>query len=133
MVRIRLARVGLKRQASYRLVIIDRERQRDGKFIEIVGFYNPRTRPETIEVQEHRVLYWLSVGAQPSDSAEVVLKKNGTRARFERLRKGESIEALAAEAASAKEAAAPISPKTRYPAPVKSAQKADAVDEAAGA
>lgn len=129
MVRIRLTRVGSKRQPSYRIVIIDRERARDSRYIEAIGFYNPRTQPATMELKEDRVLYWLSVGAQPSDTVTRILKTTGTMDRFARLRAGESIEALAAEAAEAKTAAAPVSPKTRYPAPLKSAKKAEAVTE----
>lgn len=117
MVRIRLRRVGLKKQPSYRIVVADKERSRDGKIIENIGFYNPRTRPDTITVQEDRALYWLSVGAQPSEAVEVLLRKTGTLDRFARLRKGEAIEALAAEAVAAAEKAGPISPKTQFPAP----------------
>jgi len=124
MVRIRLRRVGLKKQPSYRIVVADKERARDGKIIESIGFYNPRTRPDTITIQEDRALYWLSVGAQPSEAVEVLLRKTGTTDRFARLRKGETIEALAAEAQAAAEGAAAISPKTQFPAPIKSTRKA---------
>lgn len=124
MLKIRLTRVGLKRQPSYRIIINESEKARDSRYLEAVGFYNPRTQPETVTVKEDRVLYWLSVGAQPTESVEKLLTKSGTLARFERLRKGETIEALAAEAQAEAEKAAPISPKTRYPAPVKSAKKA---------
>nr|PZN57081.1 MAG: 30S ribosomal protein S16 [Chloroflexota bacterium] len=117
MVRIRLRRVGLKKQPSYRIVVTDQRSPRDGDFIEIVGHYNPRTRPSTDEVNEARVLYWLSVGAQPTDSVATILRRTGTLDRFARLRKGESLEALVAEAEAARAAAAPVSPKTRYPSP----------------
>lgn len=114
MIRIRLSRKGLKGQPVYRIVITDQRKQRDGGFIEIIGHYNPRTRPQTDIIDEARALYWLSVGAQPSDSAAQILKRNGTMDRFARLRKGETIEALAAEAASK---AVTVNPKTSYPAP----------------
>jgi small subunit ribosomal protein S16 len=123
MVRIRLRRVGAKGQPSYRIVAADQRRSRNGRYIEVLGSYNPRTQPETIEINEARMLHWLSVGAQPSDSVEILLKKNGTLDRFARLRQGETIEALAAEAAAAKESAAPINPKTRYLAPLQAAHK----------
>jgi small subunit ribosomal protein S16 len=97
LVRLRLRRVGAKRQPSYRIVAADSESPRDGRFIEVVGFYNPRTDPTTLEINEARALYWLSVGAQPSDTVKRLLNNNGTWDRFERLRQGESIEALAAE------------------------------------
>jgi len=118
MVRIRLRRVGLKKQPSYRIVVTDRESPRDGRYIEIIGFYNPRTEPITMDLQEDRALYWLSVGAQPSEPVERILNKLGTKARFERLRKGESIETLVAEAAAEKAARGPQSPKTRRESPV---------------
>ena len=103
MLRIRLRRVGGKKQPSYRMVVAESTSPRDGKFVEIVGFYNPRTEPETITVKEERVLYWLSVGAQPSDSLTRLLKKAGTLARFERMKAGESVEALVEEAAAAEQ------------------------------
>lgn len=124
MVRIRLTRVGLKRQASYRIVIMDRESRRDSRYIESIGFYNPRTQPETVKIKEDRALYWLSVGAQPSDPVAHMLKKRGTYDRLARLRAGESIEVLAAEAQPYDAAAEAISAKTRFPAPVHAAKKA---------
>src|SRR5947209_6581574 len=98
MVRIRLRRVGLKKQASYRIVVADHESPRDGRYIEIIGFYNPRTDPAQVDLKEDRALYWLSVGAQPSEPVARMLKNLGTTDRLARLRKGETIEALAAEA-----------------------------------
>ncbi|NJM52658.1 MAG: 30S ribosomal protein S16 [Blastocatellia bacterium] len=100
MVRIRLRRMGSKKQAQYRIVVTDREAPRDGAFIETIGLYNPRTEPSTIQVQEDRALYWMKVGAQPSDSAAQLLKKLGTLDRFARLMKGEAPETLLAEAAA---------------------------------
>jgi small subunit ribosomal protein S16 len=117
MVRIRLRRIGLKKQASYRIVIVDQRASRNGGFIENVGNHNPRTEPPTDNVDEARVLYWLSVGAQPSEAVVYILKRTGTMERFERLRKGETIEALVQEAAAAKAAATAVSPKTSRPAP----------------
>jgi small subunit ribosomal protein S16 len=115
MVRIRLRRQGFKRQPSYRIVVTDKRNARDGAYLEVIGHYNPRTRPATEIVQEDRALYWLSVGAQPSDSVERIFKHTGTQARYERMRKGEAVETLVAEA----EANRPELPsqKTRYPAP----------------
>jgi small subunit ribosomal protein S16 len=113
MVRIRLRRVGLKKQPSYRIVVTDRESPRDGRYIEIVGFYNPRTEPPQMEVKEDRVLHWLSVGAQPSEPVAHILEKTGTKARFDRMKKGEPVEALVAEAAAEIAARPPQSLKTR--------------------
>lgn len=117
MVRIRLRRVGLKKQPSYRIVVTDQRSPRDGAFIENIGHYNPRTRPSTDVVNEARALYWLSVGAQPTDSVASILRRTGTLDRFARLRQGEPMEALVAEAEAARAAAEPVSPKTRYPSP----------------
>ena len=126
MVRIRLRRVGLKKQPSYRIVVANQESPRNGRYIEIIGFYNPRTEPIQMDLKEDRALYWLSVGAQPSEAVESILKRTGTLERFARLKKGETIEALAAEAATAKASAAPVSPKTSRPSPAagESAKKA---------
>lgn len=109
MVRIRLRRVGAKKQPSYRVVVADSRSPRDGRFVEVIGFYNPRTEPETVTIEEERALHWLSVGAQPSRAVVRLLKNQGTLARFERLKQGESLEALLAEAA---QAAAELSPET---------------------
>ena len=106
MLRLRLRRVGRKKQPSYRIVVAESTSPRDDKSVETVGFYNPRTEPETLQLLEERALYWLSVGAQPSESVARLLKNNGTLERLARLRAGESLEALAAEAGGAAPAAA---------------------------
>ena len=98
MLRIRLRRVGAKKQASFRVVVADQRAPRDGRFVEIIGHYNPRTDPIAFRIDEERALYWLSQGAQPSDAVERLLKKSGTRDRLSRLQAGESLEALVAEA-----------------------------------
>ncbi|HKJ27127.1 MAG TPA: 30S ribosomal protein S16, partial [Anaerolineales bacterium] len=112
MVRLRLRRVGRKKQPSYRIVAADREAPRDGRFLEIVGFYNPRTEPETVTLKEDRVFHWLSVGAQPSDAVARILKTVGAMDRYERFKAGEDVEKLMEEAEAAEEARTG-SPKTR--------------------
>jgi small subunit ribosomal protein S16 len=97
MVRIRLRRVGLKGQASYRIVVADKESPRDGRFLEILGFYNPRTEPATISVKEDRVYDWMSKGAQPTESVAQLFRTNGLLDRFARFKTGESVETLLAE------------------------------------
>ncbi len=72
MVRIRLRRVGMKGQPSYRIVAAEKEKPRDGRFLEILGFYNPRTEPSTVEVKEDLIYKWLKNGAQPSDSVKQI-------------------------------------------------------------
>ena len=106
MLRIRLRQVGAKRQRSYRIVVADRRSPRDGKFIESIGYYNPRTEPITFHINEERALYWLSRGAQPSEPVERLLRKAGTLDRFARLQAGEPLEELLAEAKRESEAKA---------------------------
>ena len=130
MVKLRLRRVGAKKQASFRIVATDSRSPRDGRFIEVVGFYNPRTEPETVQVKEDRALHWLSVGAQPTEAVARLLKKMGTLERYERLKKGESVETLVAEAEAAAEAAPDISPKTRRDPGKAAAKKAEKPAEA---
>lgn len=103
MVRIRLRRVGARNQPSYRIVAADKEAKRDGKFLEILGFYNPRTDPPTVEVKEDRVYDWLRKGAQPSEAVEKIFRMIGLWERYERFKKGEPLEQLLAEAAEALE------------------------------
>jgi small subunit ribosomal protein S16 len=75
MVRIRLRRTGKTKQPSYRLVVADQRSPRDGKFIEIIGHYNPVRQPKVLEVDAERARYWIGVGAQPSDTVVRLLKK----------------------------------------------------------
>jgi small subunit ribosomal protein S16 len=130
MVRIRLRRVGRKKQPSYRIVVADSRFPRDGRYIEVIGFYNPRTQPATMTLKEERALHWLSEGAQPSDAVRRILDKLGTLGRLERLNQGEEVSVLVAEAAAEAEARGPISPRTSYPAQPKS-KKAEAKAAAA--
>lgn len=116
MLRIRFRRVGMKGQPTYRIVVTDSRSPRDGRFLEIIGFHNPRTAPTTDVVDEARALHWLSVGAQPSDAVVSVMKRTGTWTRFERLRAGEPLDVLVAEG-QASAAAQTVSPKTSHPAP----------------
>jgi small subunit ribosomal protein S16 len=97
MVRIRLRRTGKKKQPSYRVVVADRESPRDGRFIEIIGHYNPRTEPVTIEIQADRAVYWLLQGAQPSDAVSRLLRKEGILDRFEAAKRGEPVPETALE------------------------------------
>lgn len=74
MVAIRLARTGAKKKPSYRVVVMDKRRARDGKNIEIVGFYNPRLEPIEISLKRDRIDHWLGVGAQPSETVKRLIK-----------------------------------------------------------
>ena len=75
MVRIRLRRMGKTKQPSYRVVIADQRSPRDGKFIEIIGHYNPVQQPKLLEIKGDRARYWLGVGAQPTDTVVRLLKQ----------------------------------------------------------
>jgi small subunit ribosomal protein S16 len=123
MVRIRLRRTGAKEQPSYRIVVADKESPRDGRFLEILGAYNPRTNPSTIQIQEDRVYHWMSQGAQPSDSVAKLFQTVGLNARYERFKKGEALEALLAEAETAEKARV-VNPKTRTSVGPSKAKKA---------
>jgi small subunit ribosomal protein S16 len=101
MVRIRLRRTGLRHQPTYRVVVADKESPRDGKFLEIIGSYIPTTEPFTLEVKEDRAYEWMQKGAVPSESVVKLFKSVGLMERFERFKKGESVETLLAEAEKA--------------------------------
>ena len=76
-VKLRLTRVGSKKNPIYRVVVADARSPRDGRFIEIVGRYNPQTEPSTIELDEDKVKEWLAKGAQPTESVGRLLKIRG--------------------------------------------------------
>ncbi len=120
MVKIRLRRTGAKKQPHYRVVVADSRSPRDGKFIETIGHYNPRTEPPTVEINTERALYWLSVGAQPTEAVRRMLDKLGIMSRVEALRKGDvKIEEVLAEMeaaqAQAEEAPAEEAPVEEVP------------------
>ncbi|HEY1655553.1 MAG TPA: 30S ribosomal protein S16 [Candidatus Tumulicola sp.] len=81
MVKIRLRRMGAKKQPTYRFVVADARAPRDGRFIEILGHYNPRTEPRTIEVDEGKAKEWLSKGAQPSVTVRRLFAEKGIMER----------------------------------------------------
>jgi len=91
MVKIRLRRTGSKKQASYRVVVAPSTAPRDGRFIEIIGYYHPRQDPPLVFVKEDRLFYWLSVGAQPSDSVNQLLKSKGVLDRYAQYKAGELV------------------------------------------
>jgi len=110
MVRIRLRRVGAKNQPSYRIVAAEKESPRDGRFLENLGHYNPRTEPSTVVLDEARLFHWLQHGAQPSEAVHKILKSLGTWDRWERFKGGEDLETLLEEA---KESQTEVDPRTR--------------------
>jgi len=76
-VKIRLRRMGSKKRPFYRLVVADSRRARDGRFIESLGHYNPCVEPADVKIDGDRALHWLQVGAQPSETVQALLKKQG--------------------------------------------------------
>jgi small subunit ribosomal protein S16 len=82
MLKIRLRRVGAKKKPSYRLVVADVRAPRNGAFIDIVGYYDPLTDPETIVVKEEKALHWLQQGAKPTNTTTRLLDKAGILEKF---------------------------------------------------
>ena len=80
-VKIRLARKGAKKRPFYRIVVADVEARRDGRFLEVVGTYNPLKDPAEVTLKEERVKYWMGEGAQPTDTVRSLLKKEGIFAK----------------------------------------------------
>jgi small subunit ribosomal protein S16 len=115
MVKIRLMRMGKKGAPTYRVVIADARSPRDGRIIETIGWYNPRTEPSTIEIDPEKVRHWLGVGAQPTDSTRSLLVRAGIIGRA-----GQPLAASATPAATAAPAATEATKKpatrTRQPA-----------------
>lgn len=81
MVKIRLRRMGAKKQPTYRFVVADSRSPRDGRFIEILGHYNPRTEPKTLEVDAEKAKEWLAKGAQPTATVQRLFAEKGIMER----------------------------------------------------
>lgn len=131
MLKIRLRRTGQKHQPSYRIVVADKDSPRDGRFVEIVGHYNPTTEPVTFEVKADRVQHWVAMGAQPTDTVHRLLHQRGIieAAPPKRVTKPSNVEVAAAKAeADAKAAAA-----AEAASAAKAAEEAKAAAEAAAA
>jgi small subunit ribosomal protein S16 len=75
MLMIRMARFGAKKKPSYRVVVIEKERARNSRSVEVVGLYNPVSQPPVINLKRDRIEYWMKAGAQPSDTVQRLLKK----------------------------------------------------------
>ena len=96
-VKLRLTRMGKKKQPIYKLVAADSRSPRDGKFLEAVGFYNPLTNPHTLDLKEDRVMYWLNVGAQPTHTVKSLLRQKGITLKKELMSKGLDEEKIKSE------------------------------------
>ena len=75
MLAIRLRRMGSKKRPYFRVVVTDSRTARDSSFVEVLGYYNPRTKPERLEIKRERLDHWLKVGAQPSESIRTLVKR----------------------------------------------------------
>jgi small subunit ribosomal protein S16 len=82
MVKIRLTRVGRTHAAFFRVIVADERRARDGKFIEIIGRYQPVAKENQVEIDAERALYWLQNGAQPTETVRALLRKQGVLKTF---------------------------------------------------
>jgi small subunit ribosomal protein S16 len=80
-VRIRLSRMGSNKRPFYRIVVADSRAPRDGRFVEVIGTYNPRTEPVEVQVNPERLQTWLKQGAEPTDTVRSLLKKKGLLAK----------------------------------------------------
>jgi small subunit ribosomal protein S16 len=116
-VRVRLTRVGSKKNPIWRVVVADQRSPRDGRFIEAIGHYNPQTEPSTILIDEERLQHWLDRGAQPTGTVKQLMKARAKSG-------GDSVPA--ATSATAAPSAAPAVPETADPAPAEPAESAPA-------
>ncbi len=96
-VKLRLQRGGKKKQPVYRIVAADSRFKRDGRFLEKVGSYNPNTDPMTVDVKEPRVMYWLGVGATPTDTVRNLLSRKGIMLKWYLKKKGKDEATIAQE------------------------------------
>ena len=131
MVKLRLMRMGKKKQPFFRVVAADSRSPRNGRFIEIVGTYDPRRDPSVIEIDNEKVVKWLSNGAQPTERVEKLLKISGAWDQFKGLPEGTSVSAPPAP--KPKPAAAPVAeePAAEEPAPEEPAAEEPAAEEPA--
>lgn len=134
MVRIRLRRQGAKKKPTYRVVVADSRAPRDGRYIENIGFYDPRTDPPTVRIKADRALYWLGVGAQPTDPVLRLLKKTGVWQRFKgiEVQPEEEAEAAPEEAAKAQAGEAGEAAKAEAETETTSLPEAEAEEATAG-
>jgi small subunit ribosomal protein S16 len=126
MVKIRLMRLGKKKQPYFRVVVADSRSPRDGRIIENIGKYHPRAHPSVIEIDDERAMHWLQNGAQPSDPVKVLLQKTGIWERFT----GEAPPPPKPEKPP-KKADAPAEAAKPPPEDAEPAQEAEAPEEAA--
>ncbi len=127
-VKIRLKRMGAKKRPFYRVVVADARSPRDGRFIELVGYYDPLREPAVVHLEDERIRHWMATGARPSDAVRELLERQGMlEARPRRPRAGEVPAAEAAGAAEpAATAAEPIEAEAQTAEPEAAAEAEDA-------
>ncbi len=96
-VKIRLRRMGARNQPSYRVVVVDSRKKRDGAFIEKIGFYDPKPEEFEYKIDHERALYWLEQGAIPSDTVKSLFKKEGILKKFHEAKYGKAISEVVSE------------------------------------
>ena len=126
MVKIRLKRMGAKKRPFYRLVVADSRSPRDGRFIELLGYYDPLTEPAKVQVDADKVHEWMRKGARPSDAARDLLVREGILAKTPRVFKP-------APVVEGAPASAPESPAEAAAETTETAAEADAASDAGGA
>ena len=134
-VKLRLRRMGKKRQPIYKIVAADVRSPRDGKFLEAIGLYNPLTNPHTVDIKEDRVMHWLKNGAQPTQTVKSLLRQKGITLKNDLMKRGveeSEIESRISDWKKLKEASA--SGKTKKKKISRKAKaKADAGEESSDA
>ncbi|RQV98334.1 30S ribosomal protein S16 [bacterium] len=139
-VRIRLLRVGRKKIPCYRVVVMDSRKRRDGAYLEQLGVYHPNETPARVEIKDDRTMYWLSVGASPSDTVRSLLSKAGIMTRFDLSKRGVDSAKIEEEVTKVKETvkarenrrlSTAASKKKQSPVPEKVAADAEADETAA--
>jgi len=124
--------MGKKKQPIYKLVAADSRSPRDGKFIEAIGLYNPKTDPATVDIKEERALYWLNVGAQPTDTVKNILNHQGILLKKDLMSEGKSEEQINAKLDEWKKLnEANLAARATKKAEKKSAKKAEQKSESA--
>lgn len=106
-VKIRLSRMGAKKQPTYRIVVAEERSKRDGRLVERLGHFDPRTDPPTIVLNEERTRYWLGVGARPTDALGIILRRAGISDKYVRQHTARKSKAAKAEATAPAAPAAP--------------------------
>ena len=131
-VKIRLMRVGKKKQPTYRVVVSDARSPRDGRFLEIIGQYAPRQEPSVVTIDNERALHWLNVGAQPTESAAKLLQISGVWDAYKDAngKVAASKPKVKSKAKTVKEAPAAAAPAAPAAAPAEAEPEAPAAEAA---